>query len=398
MTRSFMNDFDDILKRGIAEIIDESNFSKRLEEGKPLRIKYGVDPTKPDIHLGHMVQLKKLKKLQELGHTIIFLIGDYTTKIGDPSGRNSTRPVLSDEEIKTNAETYFAQISKILDMEKTEVRFNSEWFSKMNFADILKLAGKFTVAQIIERDDFAKRLKEGSDIGLHEILYPLMQAYDSVELKADVEFGGSDQKFNMLAGRALQKKMDQTPQDVVMMDLLVGLDGTNKMSKSLNNYIAITDSPNEMFGKVMSIPDSLILNYFELCTDVELDAIEMMKKEMAEGKNPRDFKVQLAKLIIETYHDAKKASEAEEEFKKVFTDKQLPSEMPEKKIAASEMNIVDLLVELELSTSKSEARRLVEQGGVEVAGSRIQDPTELVQISDGLVIRAGKLKFMKVVK
>jgi len=393
-----MNDFDDILKRGIAEIIDESNFSKRLEEGKPLRIKYGVDPTKPDIHLGHMVQLKKLKKLQELGHTIIFLIGDYTTKIGDPSGRNSTRPVLSDEEIKTNAETYFAQISKILDMEKTEVRFNSEWFSKMNFADILKLAGKFTVAQIIERDDFAKRLKEGSDIGLHEILYPLMQAYDSVELKADVEFGGSDQKFNMLAGRALQKKMDQTPQDVVMMDLLVGLDGTNKMSKSLNNYIAITDSPNEMFGKVMSIPDSLILNYFELCTDVELDAIEMMKKEMAEGKNPRDFKVQLAKLIIETYHDAKKASEAEEEFKKVFTDKQLPSEMPEKKIAASEMNIVDLLVELELSTSKSEARRLVEQGGVEVAGSRIQDPTELVQISDGLVIRAGKLKFMKVVK
>lgn len=391
-------DLNDILTRGVSEIVDKDNFKKKLEEGNSLRIKYGVDPTKPDIHLGHMVQLKKLKKLQDLGHTIIFLIGDYTTKIGDPSGRNTTRPVLSDEEIKKNAETYFAQISKILDMDKTEVRFNSEWFSKMTFADILNLAGKFTVAQIIERDDFAKRLKEGSDIGLHEILYPLMQAYDSVELKADVEFGGTDQRFNILAGRALQKKMGQVPQDVVLMDLLVGLDGVNKMSKSLNNYIGITDNPADMFGKVMSIPDSLILNYFELCTDVDLGAIEIIKKEMADEANPRDIKAKLAKLIVETYHDAPKADEAEAEFKKVFSNRETPTNMPIKKINDEKMNIVDLLVELEMSTSKSEARRLVEQGGVEVANTKITDPSEIIEISDGLVIRAGKLKFMKVVK
>jgi tyrosyl-tRNA synthetase len=245
------------LEKGIVEIIDNKSYREKLES-KKLRIKMGFDPTRPDIHLGHAVGLWKLRKLQDLGHKIIFLIGDYTAKIGDPSGRNSTRPVLSDQEIKENAKTYFAQVGKILDVNKAEVRYNSEWYDKMNLNDILHLMGKFTVAQIIERDDFEKRLKMGIDVGMHEVLYPIMQAYDSVMLKADVEFGGSDQKFNMLAGRDLQRKMGQSPQDVVMVKLLVGTDGKEKMSKSLNNYIGITENENEMFGKVMSIPDGVV--------------------------------------------------------------------------------------------------------------------------------------------
>lgn len=377
---------DEILTRGVAEIINKDSLKEKLESEKPLRIKYGVDPTKPDIHLGHMVHLRTLKKFQEMGHTIIFLIGDYTTKIGDPSGRNTTRPVLTDDEIKANAKTYFEQITKILDIDKTEIRYNSEWFDKMTFADILLIAGKFSTNNVIERDDFAKRLKEGSNVGLQELLYPVMQAYDSVELKADVEFGGTDQKFNMLAGRELQKKLGQAPQDVVMMKLLVGLDGKTKMSKSTGNYIAITDAPADMFGKVMSIPDELIPQYYELCTS----------EDMPTTGNPRDIKAELAHIIVETYHDATKADEAAAEFDRIYKNKEMPSDMPTINIKDDKINIVDLVMEAKLASSRSEARRLVEQGGVEVAGVKIDDPNKIIDIENSMILRVGKTKFVKI--
>lgn len=380
-------EIDEILSRGVQEVIVKENLEKRLKEGS-LRIKYGVDPTRPDIHLGHMVQLRRLKVLQDLGHTIIFLIGDYTTKIGDPSGRNSTRPVLSDEEIKANAKTYFDQISKILDIDKTEIRYNSEWFDKMTWADVLNLTAKFSTNQIIERDDFHKRLKEGSNLGLQELLYPVMQAYDSVELKADVEIGGSDQKFNILAGRELQKKMGQTPQDVMLMKILVGLDGKNKMSKSLDNYIAITDTPANMFGKVMSIPDELIKDYYELCTDIN----------MPQEESPRDTKAKLAAEIVKIYHGEEEASEAVAEFDRVYKNKEIPTEVPTINIVADKMNIVELITKAELAVSNSEARRLVEQGAVSLDKEKINDPSSEIEIKNGQILRVGKLKFVKIQK
>lgn len=386
-------DIDEIFMRGVNEIIDEKSLKERISKGK-LRVKYGVDPTKPDIHLGHAVILWKLKKLQEMGHTVIFLIGDYTTKIGDPSGRNSTRPVLSDEEIETNAKTYLDQVGKILDVAKTEIRYNSEWFEKMNFSEILQLAGKFTVAQIIERDDFAKRLKEGSDISLHEILYPLMQAQDSVELKADVEIGGSDQKFNILAGRDLQKKVGQTPQEVIFVDLLVGTDGKIKMSKSVGNYIAITDSPNDMFGKIMSIPDELIIPYFELCTLKTDSEINEVKEQLNKGENPRDIKAELAKAIITLYYSGKEAGEASSEFDRVFKNKEIPNDIQTKK--AANMRLDDLLVSLEMAVSKSDARRLIEQGAVYLDDEKQSDPYREIIISKEITIKAGPRNIMKV--
>ncbi len=376
---------DEILTRGVAEVINLDSLKQKLQSGEPLRIKFGVDPTMPDIHLGHAVVMWKLKALQDMGHKILFLIGDYTTKIGDPSGRNTTRPVLSDAEIKENARTYFEQAGKILDVYKAQVWYNSEWFSGMRFNDVLELASKFTVAQIIERDDFTKRLKEGNDIGLHELLYPVMQAYDSVELKADVEFGGSDQKFNMLAGRDLQKKMGLSPQDVVITDLLVGTDGKIKMSKSVGNYIGITEAPNEMFGKVMSIPDELIESYYELCTSIDMP-----------NENPRDQKMRLGFEIVKLYHSENDAQKAQEEFVKVFSNHETPTDIPTINIKDDTVNIVDLIVKANLAPSKSEARRLVEQGAVEVAGERIGQINKEIKIKDGIILRVGKLKFVKI--
>ncbi|MFA4996145.1 MAG: tyrosine--tRNA ligase [Patescibacteria group bacterium] len=386
---------NDFFEKGIVEIIEEKSLKKRLASGKKLRIKYGVDPTRPDIHLGHTVQLWKLKKLQDAGHTIIFLIGDYTTKIGDPSGRNATRPILNDKEIKENAKTYFSQVGKILDVNKTEIRYNSEWLSKLNFNDILQIAGKFTVAQIIERDDFEKRLKSGIDVGLHEIFYPLMQAYDSVILKADIEFGGSDQRFNMLAGRDLQKKMGQEPQDIIITELLVGLDGKLKMSKSADNYIAITDGPNQMFGKVMSIPDNLILTYFNLVTDMTDAEVNKIKKELSSGVNPRDIKIKLAYEIVKIYHGEKVAKEAKEEFAKVFTKKELPTNIPEIKISGT-YTLPLFLIELGACSSNSEARRLIEQGALKIDGTKIMDPKSEIATHSGMIIQVGKLKIYKV--
>ncbi len=386
----------DFFERGIEEIIVKESFEKRLKSGKKLLIKYGVDPTRPDIHLGHAVSMWKLRYLQDLGHKVIFLIGDYTAKIGDPSGRNSARPILSDAEIKENARTYFEHAGKILDVYKAQVWYNSEWFSGMNFHDILQLASRFTVAQIIERDDFAKRLKSGQNLGIHEMLYPLMQAYDSVELKADVEFGGSDQKLNMLAGRALQKKMGQIPQDIVITKLLVGLDGKIKMSKSADNYISITESPAEMFGKVMSISDSLIIEYFNLCTSLSNKEIVAIEKELKSGANPRDIKLKLASAIVTLYHTKKSALEAEKNFISRFSKGELPVNFMDLKIPEKNIDLLTLVTLADESLSKSDARRLIEQGGAKIDGTKITDPAAIIGVKKDLVVQLGKLKAYKI--
>lgn len=385
----------EIFKRGIAEIIDEKSFSEKLKSGKKLRIKMGMDPTRPDLHLGHAVGLKKLRALQDDGHKIICIVGDYTARVGDPSGKNSTRPILSDREIDQNAKTYLDQVGKILDVKKTELRKNSEWFSKMKFADILQLAGKFTVAQILERDDFENRYKNGIDIGLHELLYPLMQAYDSVVVEADVEFGGSDQKFNMLAGRVLQKKMGQKPQDIITVEILPGLDGKEKMSKSLDNYVGVCEKSGMMFGKIMSIPDQLIVPYFELCTDKLSAEISKIKKSISDGENPRDIKASLAKTIVEFYHSKKEAEAASQEFESVFSKGNLPEEIAEFKLSGN-FEIILLLTNLGAISSNSEGRRLVEQNAVKIDGVTISDINAQVATHSGMVIQVGKKRFYKI--
>lgn len=389
-------EIDEVLSRGVAEVIQKDSLVEKLKSGKKLKIKLGVDPTAPDLHLGHVVVLRKLKEFQELGHGIIFLIGDYTAKIGDPSGRNKTRPILSDAEIEENTRTYLNQVGKILKEEVTVTK-NSEWFEKMSSLDFLKLASQMTVSSIIERDDFNGRLKKGSEVYLHEIFYPVMQAYDSVMLKADVELGGSDQKFNLLAGRELMKKMNLPPQDIITMPLLIGTDGKQKMSKSLGNYIAINDSPADMYGKVMSIPDELIVSYYELVTDITIEGLEVVKKELADGKNPRDVKAQLAYLIVEEYHTSEAAEKAQAEFDRVYKNKELPVEMTAIESAHDEMRADKLLVELSIASSSSGAKRLIEQGAVTIDNEKISDPFETIQIKDGMVVKAGR-KFAKVKK
>ena len=385
----------DFFKKGIAEIINENSLKSKLQSGKKLRIKMGVDPTSPDIHLGHAVGIRKLRQLQDKDHKIIFLIGDYTSKIGDPSGKKVTRPILSDNEIQQNAKTYFQQVGNILDVSKTEIRYNSEWYKKMGFNDLLQIAAKFTVAQILERDDFENRIKKGIDIGIHEMLYPIMQAYDSVILKADVEFGGNDQKFNMLAGRTLQRKMKQTPQDIVITKLLVGLDGKDKMSKSLDNYIGIVEKPETQFGKVMSISDKQILEYFELCTDEDIDAIKKYSDRLKKGENPRNVKAELAGKIVELYHGKKEAEKADKEFSKVFAKKELPSKIPEVKLSGS-FKLPLLLIELRACDSSSEARRLITQNAVKIDGAKISDPGAKISLHKGMIIQVGKRKYYKI--
>src|SRR5688572_14933380 len=336
------------LRKGAAEIIPENELRARLEKsaktGKPLRVKLGVDPTAPDIHLGHTVVIRKLRAFQELGHTVIFLIGDFTGMIGDPSGKNVTRPPLSREEINANAETYKSQMFRLLDPDKTEVRFNGEWMDKLTPADFIKLAAKTTVKQILERDDFTKRMADEKPISLHELLYPLVQGYDSVALEADVELGGTDQKFNLLMGRNLQREFDQEPQVILTTPLLEGLDGVNKMSKSLNNYIGIEEPPDQMFGKVMSISDDLMWRYYELLTDTTIDEINVLKfKCESGGENPRDLKVQLAKSIIADFHSDQAAEKAEEEFNRRFVKKEMPDEIAEVSVTAGAHAIAQLL-------------------------------------------------------
>ncbi|MCX8127799.1 MAG: tyrosine--tRNA ligase [Synergistetes bacterium] len=386
-----------IIKRGTVEIINEEELRKKLEKGEPLVVKAGFDPTAPDLHLGHTVLLRKMRHFQELGHKVVFLIGDFTARIGDPSGRSEMRKPLTLEEIERNAATYKRQFFKVLDPDKTIVAYNSHWLEGLSFADLIKLAGKFTVAQFLEREDFAKRFSDGKPIGLHELLYPIAQAYDSVALKSDVELGGTDQKFNLLVGRELQRYFGQEPQIAVLMPILEGLDGVQKMSKSLGNYVGIDEPPVEMFGKIMSIPDSLMIKYFELLTDFSIEEIEEFKKDIESGKiHPKELKMKLAFNLVKTYHSEEDAMRAKEEFEKVFSKKELPSEIPLKTFSEKEKVLIDLLVEGGLISSKGEAKRLLSQGGVRVDGVKVEDPYYLVNLGQERIIQVGKRKFLKV--
>lgn len=392
------------LRKGTTEIIREADLRAKLEKsaktGQPLRVKLGADPTAPDIHLGHTVVIRKLRAFQELGHTVIFLIGDFTGLIGDPSGKSVTRPQLTREEINANAETYKRQIFKLLDPGKTEIRFNSEWMDQLGSDGFIRLAAHVTVKQILERDDFAKRLQEEKPIALHELLYPLTQAYDSVALAADVELGGTDQKFNLLMGRNLQREYAQEAQVAVITPLLEGTDGVLKMSKSLGNYIGIDESPSEIFGKVMSISDDLMWRYYELLTDLTVAQIAALRSTSGNGeRNPRDVKVELAKAIIADFHSPADAARAEEEFNQVFRNKQAPSEIEERIVSAGEWPLPRLLVETGLAPSMSEARRLIEGGGVTVAGQRctvVNTPVSLIPNEPSVVIQVGKRRFIRV--
>ena len=392
-----INEQIEFLTKGAVDVIRREDLKAKLEKsektGKPLRVKFGADPTAPDIHLGHTVVIRKLKAFQDLGHTAIFLIGDFTGMIGDPTGKSVTRPPLTREEILENAETYKTQIFKLLDPEKTEIRFNSEWFDKFGAADFIKLASQTTVAQILERDDFEKRMADEKPIALHELLYPLVQGYDSVALDADVELGGTDQKFNLLMGRNLQREYAQEPQIILTTPLLEGTDGVDKMSKSLGNYIGIDENPNEMFGKIMSISDELMWKYYELLTDIAPPEIERMKTG---GENPRDLKVKLAKLVIADFHSSNDAENAESDFVARFVKKEIPDEIEETRIAAGNYNLAELLAEINLAASKSEAKRLIEQGGVKLNGEKVSDAKAEINLQDEILLQVGKRKFLKV--
>jgi tyrosyl-tRNA synthetase len=394
------------LRKGAVEVIREEDLRAKLEKsaktGRPLRVKLGADPTAPDIHLGHTVVIRKLRHFQELGHTVIFLIGDFTGLIGDPSGKSATRPQLTREEINANAETYKRQIFKLLDPDKTEIRFNSEWMDALGSDGFIRLASHVTVKQILERDDFQKRITEERPVALHELLYPLTQAYDSVALEADVELGGTDQKFNLLMGRNLQREYKQEPQVVLTTPLLEGTDGVEKMSKSLGNFIGIDEPPREMFGKIMSISDDLMWRYYELLTDLSTSEIEQMRNRATGGEvNPRDIKVELAKRIITDFHSKADADAAEEEFNRVFKRKETPDEIEERILPSNHPQGWDLsflLVTLGLASSKSEARRLIQQGGVYVDGERQMIVNSVTIWKPGMsaLIKVGKRRFVRV--
>jgi tyrosyl-tRNA synthetase len=389
------------LLRGIDRLETEAEFQAKLEKsqktGKPLRVKLGIDASGPDIHLGFAVPLRKLRQFQDAGHIAVLIVGDFTGSIGDPSGRSKTRPQLTDEQIRANMERYKEQVFEILLPDRCEFRYNSEWSKPMGGADIIKLASRYTVARLIEREDFKKRLAAGDPIHVHELLYPLFQGYDSVAVKADVELGGADQYWNLLVGRELQREFGQKPQVVLTMPLLVGLDGTQKMSKSYGNYVGITEPPREMFGKLMSIPDSLIINYVELCTDRPEPEIAAVKQQLTSGENPRNVKVELAKDVIALYHSRAAADEAAAEFDRVFRDKQVPDEMPEYKIPAAGINIIDLVVTAGLLSSKTEARRKLIEGAFHLDNQRLTDAALLVKVESPAVLKVGKRRFLRLV-
>ena len=390
------------IRRGTDSFLIEEEFEQKLARskatGKPLRCKLGLDPPAPDIHIGHTVVLNKLRQLQDLGHQVIFLVGDFTAAIGDPSGRNVTRPPLSREQITANAETYLAQAGHVLDLDKTEVRYNSEWSNALGSVGLIQLASRYTLARLLEREDFAKRYAEELPIAMHELLYPLMQGYDSVALEADLELGGSDQRFNLLVGRELQRQYGQEPQCILTMPLLVGLDGQVKMSKSKHNYIGITDEPNDMFGKVMSISDTLMWDWYDLLSLRPNDEIAALKKECAEGRNPRDAKVMLAKEIVARFHSAAAADGAEAEFVNRFRQGAMPSEIPEVTVPAGEegIQIARMLKEAGLVSSTSDGNRMIEQGGVRIQGEGVSDKTLRFKAGEELIVQVGKRKWAKI--
>jgi tyrosyl-tRNA synthetase len=382
------------IRRGCDELIVEEELRRKLKKGEPLRVKLGLDPTAPDLHLGHTVVINKLRDFQKLGHQVQFLIGDFTGMIGDPTGKNQTRPPLTREEILANAKSYSDQVFKILDREKTQILFNSTWSDKLGAEGILRLAAKYTVSQLLQRDDFSKRFQAEKPIAVHELLYPLMQGYDSVAMKADVELGGTDQKFNLLVGRELQRIYGQETQVVITMPLLVGLDGKEKMSKSLGNYIGITEPAAEMFGKLMSISDGLMWRYLELLSFQGADTVARWKQEVREGRNPREVKVAFAKEIVARFHNRAAADAAQEEFEQRFRHGQLPEDMPEKTVR--ETGLLKLLKEAGLVPSTNEAARMIAQGGVRVNGEKVSDKMLTFKTGDTLVVQVGKRKFARV--
>ncbi len=383
-----------IIKRGVVEIIEEEELLKKLKEGRPLRVKAGFDPTAPDLHLGHTVLLQKLRQFQQLGHEVYFVIGDFTAMIGDPTGRSETRPPLSREEVLENAKTYEHQVFKILDPEKTNIVFNSTWLSGLGTDGIIKLAGKYTVARMLERDDFSKRFKEGIPIYIHEFIYPLLQGYDSVFLKADVELGGTDQKFNLLVGRDLQRAFGQEPQVCITLPLLVGLDGVRKMSKSYQNYVAIQEEPESMFGKIMSISDDLMWDYYTLLTDYTEEEIEDFKKNL----HPMDAKKKLAHYIVERFHGKEQADRALEFFVKTFSEREFPEDAPIIEVPYGlKRRAYELLFELGIEGSKNSARRVVEGGGLRINGAKVEDPNQEIEIKEELRFQVGKKRFYRVV-
>ena len=391
-----------LISHGVADLLPEDEFKKKLEKSvatnTPLIVKLGLDPTAPDIHLGHTVVLRKLKLFQDFGHKVIILIGDFTARIGDPTGKSVTRPPLTEEQVITNAKTYQEQIFKVLDPEKTEVRFNSEWLSKLDFADVLKLASKYTVARMLERDDFHKRYTEGRPISIHEFMYPLMQGYDSIALKADVEFGGTDQTFNLLMGRHLQGEEGMPEQTIITMPILEGLDGVQKMSKSLGNYIGISEAPSEMYGKAMSIPDELMMRYFMLVTDMSIEDQEQLAKELESGAaHPRDVKMKLAHTIVRLYHGEEAANFGQDEFVRVFQKHAMPTDIPEYKVAITEepVFVPQLLSDAGLTASNGEARRSIKAGAFKIDGEKCNE--EHIVLKDGMVLQVGKRKFIKIV-
>jgi len=388
----------EVIRRGADELLIESELREKLKSGRPLRVKAGFDPTAPDLHLGHTVLINKLRQLQDLGHHIVFLIGDFTGMIGDPSGKNATRPPLTREEVAQNARTYSDQVFKILDRPRTEVRFNSEWMDRQNAADLVRLAATHTVARMLERDDFAKRYKGNQPIAIHEFLYPLVQGYDSVALMADLELGGTDQRFNLLMGREVQKHFDQPPQCILTMPLLEGTDGVNKMSKSLGNYVGINEPPGEIFGKLMSISDDLMWRYLDLLSFEPPEKIRAWKREIAAGRNPRDIKVELAREMVARFHGPSAAQAALADFEARFRRDEIPADVPEVTLVAQRDGLAIALVlkQAGLCASASDAQRLVEQGGVKVNGEKVSDRTLKLARGERAVVQVGKRKFARV--
>ncbi|AQU10102.1 TPA: tyrosine--tRNA ligase [Clostridioides difficile] len=389
-----------IIMKGVDDLIDEKELREKLikseKEGKPMIVKLGLDPSAPDIHLGHTVVLRKMKQLQDLGHQIVIIIGDFTGKIGDPTGKSKARKALTTEQVLANAKTYEEQIFKVLDKEKTIVRFNSEWLAKLNFEDVIKLAATITVARMLEREDFKKRYEGQMPISVHEFFYPLMQAYDSIALEADIELGGTDQRFNLLMGRSLQREFGMESQIVIMMPLIEGLDGKEKMSKSLGNYIGIDEEAGIMYQKSMEIPDELIIKYYNLVTDVHPDEVNKIESQLKEGSvNPRDIKMDLAREIVTLYHGEESAKEAEERFKSVFQKGQIPEDIQTIQVKEDGFDLIEVLVSNEIVKSKSEVRRLASQGGVKVNGEKVEDLSTIVKESE-LVVQIGKKKFVKI--
>ena len=395
-------EFKRLFRRGVSQIINEEELLKMMQSGRPLRLKQGFDPSFTDIHMGHVVGLRKLRQFQQLGHQVVLIVGDWTARIGDPTGRSATRPMLTGDQVKANAQTYMEQFFKIVDKERTEVRWQSPWFEKGVFGleDIIRLTSKFTVAQFLAREDFARRYSEGLPIAITEFLYPLMQGYDSVMIEADVEFGGTDQVFNCMVGRQLQEMVGQTPQQVFLMPLLVGTDGVQKMSKSLGNYIGVTDPPAEMYGKTMSINDSMIIPYLELLTDVPDEEIEHFSAGMADGRlNPMTVKKRLAHELVKDFWSVRDAGEAAEEFSRTVQQKEVPDEMPVLKVPAGSSALLSAEISRAgLAKSRSEARRLLEQKAIEINGKSVNEDLEMGKIDDGSVIKVGKRRYIKVVK